>query len=64
MKNWLDREFGPALANTSVPRAFDSFTGSSGMVSFDHLAFTAGSPLMPNWATKSGTTRKKRTSVK
>eukprot|EP00977_Amphora_coffeiformis_P002540 scaffold482_cov266-Amphora_coffeaeformis.AAC.3 len=54
------RLFGPAVAKTTVPRALVTLTGSSFKFCPRHLAWTVGSPLMPNWAIKPGMTRKIR----
>lgn len=54
------RVFGPAVANTTVPRVLLTLTGSSGILLDLHLLWTLGSPLIPNWATNPGKTRKIR----
>ena len=42
MNNWVVRVFGPAVANTTVPRLFVTFTGSSRRFWERHLACTCG----------------------
>src|SRR5260221_7912651 len=59
-KTWVVRVFGPASAYVIVPAVFDAFTGSSLMFAFCQAPDTAGSGLIPNWATKPVTTRKNR----
>lgn len=51
--------FGPAVANTTVPRAFVTFTGSS-LIAFLYLAWMVGLPLIPNCDMKFGITLKIR----
>ncbi len=64
MNNCVVRVFGPAVAKVMVPRALLPFTRSSGMFAARHFAETAGSPWMPNWTMKPGTTRKNPMSLK
>jgi len=58
------RPFATANAKATVPRTFDSFLGSSGIVLLRHASATFGLPLIPNCAQRPATTRKKRLSSK
>lgn len=64
MNSCVVRVFGPAVANTSVPRLLLPITGSSLMLAFIQTLFTAGLAFKPNWTMKPGTTRKKAALVK
>ena len=61
MNTCVVRVFGPAVANVTVHCVFGCLTGSSWMSAFCQACATAGFGWIPNWTTKPGTTRKKRT---
>lgn len=63
-RTWVVRESLPEVANTTVPRLLDVTTGSSFKDFERYCACTAGSPLMPNCATKPCSTLKNRQSSK
>ena len=64
MKIWEVRVLGPAVAKVTVPRRFDSLTGSSLMLALCQAAATSGWPWMPNCTMNPEMTRKKVTSSK
>src|SRR3989304_4643680 len=60
MNTCVVRESTPEVANVIMPRLLLWVTGSSAIRAFLHHLEIAGSPLMPNWTMKLGTTRKNR----